>query len=164
MQHVYAFGRTALCAVFLLFATSLAAQTRTVTGTLTDEGTGDPLIGATVQVKGTTRGTVTDIDGTYSIEADPSETLVVSYTGYAPQEIAVGETGEISLAMTSGEILDEVVVVAYGQQRKETVTGAVVGVEGTELLQSPAVNLGVTLAGRLPGVVVLQPSGEPRCR
>ena len=161
MQHVYAFGRAALCLAFLFLSTALVAQTRTVTGTLTDEGTGDPLIGATVQVKGTTRGTVTDIDGTYSIEADPSETLVVSYTGYAPQEIAVGETGEISLAMTSGEILDEVVVVAYGQQRKETVTGAVVGVEGTELLQSPAVNLGVTLAGRLPGVVVLQPSGEP---
>ncbi|WP_420460372.1 SusC/RagA family TonB-linked outer membrane protein [Neolewinella sp.] len=161
MQHVYAFGRAALCLAFLLFTTTLAAQMRTVTGTLTDEGTGDPLIGATVQVKGTTRGTVTDIDGTYSIQADPAETLVVSYTGYAPQEIAVGDTGEISLALASGEILDEVVVVAYGKQRKATVTGAVVGVEGAELLQSPSVNLGVSLAGRLPGVVVIQPSGEP---
>ncbi|CAH1000334.1 TonB-dependent receptor P26 [Neolewinella maritima] len=161
MQHVYFLWKTGLCAVFLFLSTSLLAQQRTITGTLTDEGSGEPLIGASIAVKGTTRGTVTDLDGTYSIQAAPEETLVISYTGYATQEVPVGDNETISLGLSSGEVLDEVVVVAYGQQRKATVTGAVVGVEGTELLQSPSVNLGVSLAGRLPGVVIIQPSGEP---
>ena len=144
-----------------LFTLMLSAQTRAVTGVLTDEGTGDPLIGASVLVKGTTRGTVTDIDGSYTIEAAPDETLVLSYTGYGTKEVLVGEEGEISMGLSSGELLDEVVVVAYGKQKKATVTGAVVGVEGGILEKSPSVNLGASLAGRLPGVVVIQSSGEP---
>ena len=161
MQHTYPWLRLGLSGIFLLFALSLSAQQRTVTGTLTDQGTGDPLIGASVLIKGTTRGTVTDIDGTYAIEAAPEDVLVISYTGYAPREVTVGDQDDISFGLNSGEILDEVVVVAYGKQKKATVTGAVVGVEGGELIQSPSINLGASLAGRLPGVVVVQPSGEP---
>ena len=112
-------------------------------------------------VKGTSRGTVTDIDGSYAIEAAPDESLVFSYTGYAPKEVLVGDNEIISISLTSGELLDEVVVVAYGKQKKATVTGAVVALDGGELEESPSVNLGASLAGRLPGVVVIQNSGEP---
>ncbi len=161
MKHLHTLIRGAIMLVALLLTFTAAAQQRTLTGTLTDEKSGDPLIGASVLVKGTTRGTVTDLDGNYSIQAADDETLVISYTGYAPREIQVGTNENISMGLASGELLDEVVVVAYGKQKKATVTGAVVGVQGTELIQSPSVNLGASLAGRLPGVVVIQPSGEP---
>ncbi|THH41428.1 SusC/RagA family TonB-linked outer membrane protein [Neolewinella litorea] len=161
MKQHYVLLRYCLSVFVFLLTLSVSAQQRTVTGTLTDEGTGDPLIGASVLVKGTTRGTVTDLDGNYAIQAAPNETLVISYTGYATREVEVGDNETISLSLTSGELLDEVVVVAYGKQKKATVTGAVVGVEGGALEQSPAANLGVSLAGRLPGVVVIQTSGEP---
>ncbi len=161
MKQVYLLVRNGLLLLGLLLSTQLSAQQRTITGTLTDGGTGEPLIGASVLVKGTTRGTVTDVDGSYSVAADEGETLIISYTGYGTKEVRVGETDDISMPLTSGEILDEVVVVAYGKQKKATVTGAVVGVEGASLIQSPSINLGASLAGRLPGVVVVQPSGEP---
>ena len=161
MPHLYPLFRIALVSLCCLLSASLLAQQRTLTGTLTDESTGDPLIGASVLVKGTTRGTVTDLDGNYTITAAPEDVLVVSYTGYGTQEVTVGDQESISLGLSSGELLDEVVVVAYGKQKKATVTGAVVGVQGGELIQSPSPNLGASLAGRLPGVVVIQPSGEP---
>ncbi len=151
-----AFTLSLLCACL---GVSLAQST--ITGTLVDEQSGDPLIGASVLVKGTSSGTVTDVDGTYTLQASPQDILIFSYTGYATQEVPVGDLTEISPKLTSGQILDEVVVVAYGKQKKATVTGAVVGVQGAELVQSPSVNLGASLAGRLPGVVVVQPSGEP---
>ncbi len=160
MKH-QPFYRSALTLLAVLFTLSLSAQMRTISGTLTDEGTGDPLIGASVLVKGTTRGTVTDLDGFYSVEAAPEETLVISYTGYGTKEVPVGDNETISLSLASGELLDEVVVVAYGKQKKATVTGAVVSVSGGQLAESPSVNLGASLAGRLPGVVVIQSSGEP---
>ncbi len=147
--------------VVLLLSLTAAAQQRTITGTLTDENSGDPLIGASVLVKGTTRGTVTDLDGNYSIQAADNETLVISYTGYATRELPVGTNETVSMGLASGELLDEVVVVAYGKQKKATVTGAVVALEGSALERSPSINLGASLAGRLPGVVVIQPSGEP---
>ena len=161
MKHSSTQLRSFLLLVGLLLTAAVFAQQRTVTGTLTDESSGDPLIGASILVKGTTRGTVTDIDGTYAIETAADETLVFSYTGYGTQEVRVGDQNDISLGMTSGEVLDEVVVVAYGKQKKATVTGAITSVQGDQLVKSPSVNLGTSLAGRLPGVVVIQPSGEP---
>lgn len=150
-----------MAALLLLMFCAAAEAQQTITGNLTDQQTGDPLIGASVFVKGTTSGTVTDFDGNYSLQADDGDILVISYTGYATQEITVGPGANYSPALASGELLDEVVVVAYGKQKKATVTGAVVGVEGGALEQSPSVNLSASLGGRLPGVVVIQPSGEP---
>ncbi|MEM9525722.1 MAG: TonB-dependent receptor [Bacteroidota bacterium] len=161
MQITNYFKRLTLALLLVVAVGATAVAQQTITGTLTDGDTGDPLIGASIQVKGTSSGTVTDLDGSYSLQASPTDVLIISYTGYATQEVTVGDQTEISLQMTSGEILDEVVVVAYGKQKKATVTGAVVGVEGGVLKQSPSVNLGASLAGRLPGVVVIQPSGEP---
>ncbi len=153
--------RISMAALMLLMFCAAAQAQQTVTGNLTDQQTGDPLIGASVFIKGTTSGTVTDFDGNYSLQANDGDILVVSYTGYATQEIVVGPGANYSPALASGELLDEVVVVAYGKQKKATVTGAVVGVEGGALEQSPSVNLSASLGGRLPGVVVIQPSGEP---
>ncbi len=161
MKHTFILMRGSVTALLLLLFCAVATAQTTVSGTLTDEQSGDPLIGASVLIKGTTSGTVTDFDGKYSLQANNGDILVVSYTGYTTQEITVGPDADYSLAMASGELLDEVVVVAYGKQKKATVTGAVVGVEGGALQQSPSVNLGASLAGRLPGVVVIQPSGEP---
>lgn len=161
MKQKLTFIRICMAALLLLMFCAAAEAQQTITGNLTDQQTGDPLIGASVFVKGTTSGTVTDFDGNYSLQADDGDILVISYTGYATQEITVGPGANYSPALASGELLDEVVVVAYGKQKKATVTGAVVGVEGGALEQSPSVNLSASLGGRLPGVVVIQPSGEP---
>ena len=146
--------------IFLLCSMTLFAQ-RTISGKISDEKSGEALIGVNVLVKGTTRGTVTDVDGMYSVEAAEGDILVVSYTGYTTQELTVGASNTMDVNLASRSILDEVVVVAYGKQKKVTVTGAVVGVSGDKLVKSPAVDISNSLAGRLPGLVVIQPSGEP---
>lgn len=161
MKHPTYLSRLCFAVLLLLACGASAFAQKTVTGTLTDADSGDPLIGASVLLKGTSSGTVTDLDGNYSLQAAEGDVLVISYTGYANQEITVGADNVINVSLASGQILDEVVVVAYGKQKKATVTGAVVGIEGGALEQSPSVNLGASLAGRLPGVVVIQPSGEP---
>jgi len=138
------------------------SQSRTVSGSVIDSEN-KPLYGASVLIKGTTSGSLTDQDGRFTLEANPeTDTLVVSYIGFGTNQIALdGKTDiTITLTATSSE-LDEVVVVAYGTQKKETVTGAVAGVKGIDLVKSPAANLSNSLAGRIPGLVVIQPSGEP---
>ncbi|MFT5998716.1 MAG: TonB-linked SusC/RagA family outer membrane protein [Neolewinella sp.] len=161
MKQNFHLLRIAMAAFLLLMLCATAVAQQTISGNLTDEDSGDPLIGASVLIKGTSSGTVTDFDGNYSLQANDGDVLIISYTGYSTQEIIVSPGANYSPGMSSGELLDEVVVVAYGKQKKATVTGAVVGVQGGALKQSPSVNLGASLAGRLPGVVVIQPSGEP---
>jgi len=143
-----------------LLLTFGAFSQMTVTGTVTDEAS-EPLIGVNILVKGTTAGTITDLDGSYSLEVNTEDILVFSYTGYSTQEITVGTSTKIDITMSEGTALDEVVVVAYGTQKKVTVTGAVAQLKGDKLVESPSVNLSTSLAGRLPGLVVIQPSGEP---
>jgi TonB-linked SusC/RagA family outer membrane protein len=161
MKHPTYFYKLLVTALLIMVCGTAAIAQKTITGTLLDAESSDPLIGASVLIKGTTSGTVTDFDGKYSLQVNEGDVLVISYTGYANQEVTVGAANVIDVNLASGQILDEVVVVAYGKQRKATVTGAVVGVQGGALKQSPSVNLGASLAGRLPGVVVIQPSGEP---
>ncbi|MFY0686747.1 MAG: TonB-dependent receptor [Cyclobacteriaceae bacterium] len=132
-----------------------------VSGTITDE-MGEPMPGATVLVKGTSNGTITDIDGQYTLVAPDDGTLVISFVGYASQEVAINgqSTINVSLDLDASQ-LDEIVVVGYGEQKKVTVTGAVAALEGKKLVKSPAVEITNSLAGRLPGLVVIQESGEP---
>ena len=139
----------------------LSAQTQ-VSGTITSDD-GEPLIGATVLVKGTSTGTITDFEGKYSLEvAEADAVLAISYTGYKPMEVPVNNRSVVDAVLeTDLAQLDEVIVVAYGKQKKVTVTGAVVATQGEDLIQSPAVDLSNSLAGRLPGLVVIQTSGEP---
>ncbi len=122
-----------------------------------------PLEGVSVLVKGTSRGTATDSDGRFQIQVQPGESLEFKNVGYIGQEVMVGASpaflNVVLVALSSD--LDEVVVVAFGKQKKMTVTGAIASIQTKEIKQSPAANLAVTLAGRLPGLTALQRSGEP---
>ncbi len=133
---------------------------QSVSGVITDQKN-EPIIGASVQVKNTTNGTVTDVNGKYTIGAKSGDVLVINFTGFAEQEIAVGNESTINVVMNENTTLEEIVTVAYGTQRKVTVTGAVVQTSGDKLVKSPAVDITNSLAGRLPGLVVIQQSGEP---
>ena len=139
-----------------------AAPDKKVTGKVTDDK-GAPLSNVSVLVKGTSRGTTTDLNGTFSITVPgDNSVLVISYVGYQTKEVQVGAQSDLSVALISGsEQLTDVVVVGYGTQKKVTVTGAVSAVKGEALVKSPAVDLSNSLAGRLPGLVVIQQSGEP---
>lgn len=148
-----------LCA-FLLVSVSLLAQTRTVTGTLIDDASGEPLIGASIIVKGSTVGTVTDFDGSFSIEAAPEDVLVVSYVGYADQEIVVGNSSNISINLSQGVLVDEIVVTGYQSQRKRDITGAVAVVSGEDLNVVSSASVSQKLAGKASGVTI-STSGSP---
>lgn len=142
---------------------SAQGTSREATGTVTDNETKEGVPGVTVTVKGTTRGVLTDVSGKFRIEAvNDNSVLVFSMVGYLPQEIAVGTKSVVDVSMSAdNQHLSEVIVVGYGVQKKETVTGSVVSIKGDELVKSPAVNLSNSLAGRMPGVVAVNRSGEP---
>ena len=150
--------------IIFMWAISICifSQNLTVTGVITDIG-GETLIGVTIQIQGTTHGTITDFDGRYMITDVPSDAnLEVSYVGMQNQVISVkGRTTiDIVLQEDSG-LLDEVVVVGYGIQKKASVTAAIATVDTKELKQSSSANLSTALAGRLPGLTAMQTSGQP---
>lgn len=134
----------------------------TVTGTVTDER-GESLPGVNIAVKNSETGTATGIDGTYELQV-PSlqDTLVFSYVGFQTQEVPInGQTEvnvELAMQVYSG---DELVVVGYGTQTRETLTGSVSSIEGAELRKTPVTNVSNSIGGRLPGVVTITGSGEP---
>ena len=134
----------------------------TVTGTVLDKQN-EPLPGVSVLIKGTRTGTSTDLDGKYSISVGgPRDVLVFSFIGFDTQETVVGTQQTINIVLQeTSTALDEVVFVAYGQQKKESVVAALSSINATGLKQTPASNLGIALAGRLPGLTVLQRSGVP---
>ena len=143
---------------------SLAAvqQTKKITGTVVDN-TGEPVIGANVVVKGTTLGSITDMDGKFTIEDVPSNgTLQISYIGYKSIEMPIGSQSDFKITLQEdSEKLDDVVVVGYGVQKKVTVTGSVASVTGKELKASPTTNLTNGMVGRMPGVIGFQTADEP---
>lgn len=147
--------------LFVLCTTVVFAQQKSIKGTVVD-ATGEPLIGVNVSVKGTTIGIITDIDGNYSLEVPTNATLVFSYIGYRTQELSVGNQTTINITMQEDtQNIDEVVVVGYGVQKKETVTGSVSTLKGDDLVKSPVANLSNAIAGKMSGVVTYQRSGEP---
>lgn len=131
-----------------------------ITGRIVDEK-GEPLEGVTIIVKGTTTGTKTGADGTFSINAPANASLVVSYVGFETTEIKADKSNLSITLLPSVTASEQVVVVAYGTQKKATLTGAISTISTKEIKQSPAANLAVTLAGRLPGLFAQQTSGEP---
>ena len=137
-------------------------QGKKVTGVVVD-GTGEPVIGANVVVKGTTNGTITDFDGNYTIEGVPADgVLVISYIGYLSQEIPVGNQSAINVTLKEDtQTLDEVVVVGYGVQKKKLVTGATVQVKGDNIAKLNTNNPLQAMQGQTPGVNITSTSGQP---
>ena len=154
---------TALAAALLLgilLPVAARGQSREVKGTVIDE-TDQPVAGAFVTVKGETRGAMTDGAGRFSISVKSSDILIVSFLGYADEEVPVGSQKDIIVKLVPQENqLEEVVMVAYGAQRKASVIGSIASVD-MEQLKVPVGQLSSTLAGKLAGIVVMQHTGEP---
>ncbi len=145
----------------VLFATQASAQNITVTGTVTDNL--GPVIGASIQVEGTSNGCITDIDGNYSLPNVPANaTLVFSYIGYQTQKIAVAGKTKINVLLAEdSQMLNEVVVVGYGVQRKSDLTGAVTSVKAADALKNtPSGDVSDALQGRMAGVSIVS-GGNP---
>jgi len=148
------------CLLCVVLPAGAAAQSREVKGTVIDENE-VPLAGATVTVKGETRGVMTDGAGRFSLSVKPTDYLVVMFLGYEDEEIAVGSQTDLLVKMTpQSNTLDEVVMVAYGAQKKASVIGAITTV-GTEQLKAPIGQLSTGLAGKIAGIVSVQHTGEP---
>lgn len=138
-----------------------SGKTKQITGTVVD-ASGIPVIGANVMVKGTTNGTITDMDGKFVLEVPEGAVLEVSYIGYVNQTINVGNNNSFNIALKEDtQKLDEVVVVGYGTQKKVTLTGSVATLKGEDIIKSPSLNVTNSLVGRLPGVIINSRSGEP---
>lgn len=132
-----------------------------VDGVVSDEE-GEPLVGATVTVEGTTRGTITDTEGRFSITADEGDVLVISFVGYITQEVVLGNQTRISVTLEpDAQQLQDVVVVAYGVQKKSDVTGAIGSANIEDFNKGVVVNPGQMLQGKIAGVNVANTSGEP---
>lgn len=140
----------------------IQAQTGKIDGTVLDNENA-PLPGVNVIVKGTSVGTTTDANGTFSLDNPGADAILVfSFIGYQTQEVAVGATTKFNIILaTDVETLSEVVVVGYGSTKKESLTSAITSVKGSELVKSPQPNLSNSFAGRVSGVVASTSSGEP---
>lgn len=133
-----------------------------ISGKVTDQATGETLIGVSVKVKDANNGTLTDVKGNFALMVPDDVTLIISYVGYNTIEVPVNGKTTINVKLqSSSKGLNEVVVVGYGVQKKVTVTGSVASVKGEELVKSPAINLSNSIAGRMPGVIAMNASGEP---
>ena len=149
--------------IIILSLTGMIArsQTRQVSGVVTD-ATGETVIGATVSEKGTSNVTITDFDGKFTLTVAEDAVLQVRYVGFTPQEVPVrGKTTFNIILKEDSKVMEEVVVVGYGAQKKESVVGAISQVSNKELLQSPAANVSQAIAGKIPGVITSQTSGAP---
>lgn len=138
-------------------------QQQTITGTVTDAATGEALIGVTVLVKGTTTGALTDVNGRFTVNVSERQvTLVISFIGYTTQEVLanVGTPANVALAIEVAQI-QEVVVVGYGTQKKESVVGAITQVNNASLMKAGTVSVTNAIAGKLSGVLTIQQTGEP---
>lgn len=148
--------------VMLLFSVSLFAQnTYTLTGNVSDaDNIG--IIGANVLIEGTTNGTITDIDGNYSIQVSPGDVVQISYLGYSTQSIEVTNQTSLNFSMAEDATqLDEVIVVGYGSRKKSHNTGAIAQIEGGDIAAIQASRVDEALAGKLPGVLIQNQDGAP---
>jgi TonB-linked SusC/RagA family outer membrane protein len=147
--------------LLLLVCLKVPAQQHSITGTVKDKS-GSTLPGVSVIIKGTTIGTVTNSDGVYSISASADHTLSFSFIGYKSQEILVGQQSTIDIELEEDiETLNEVVVIGYGEVKRENVTGAISSISGEELLKTRPTTFDQALQGKVAGVVVQQTSGQP---
>lgn len=163
MHRLYPVRRSLFAILILLFCSVQAFSQGFVVKGVVKDATGETVIGASIVEKGTTNGTVTNVDGAYTLSnVNTNATLVFSYIGYSPVEVAVNGRKTIDVTMKEdAELLDEVVVVGYGVQKKASVTGSVSSIKGENLKTEGTANVTNMFAGRLPGVIATNRSGEP---
>jgi len=151
-----------LTLVLMLLTMGASAQDKVnVTGTVVDSQ-GEPIIGASILAAGTTIGAITDLDGVFKLQCSPNATLRVSYIGYESKSVRLeGKTNITITLLEDNQALEEVVVVGYGHQKKESVIGAISQVSSKDLLSTPAANVTQALAGKIPGLITTQTSGAP---
>lgn len=146
----------------VLALSNFAYAQRTITGTVTDADNGEPLIGANILVVGTSTGTITDFDGNYEVNVPAgATTLEFSYTGYAAQRVEIGSQTTINIALSAGEVLEEVVVVGYGTVKKSDLTGSVTSVKEEDFNKGVFTAPDQLIQGKVAGVQVLNNSGQP---
>ena len=152
-----------LFGALVLLCSLTMAQRATVTGTVTDDVTGETLPGVAVVIQGTTIGTTTDFDGQYAIEVNRGDVLVFSFMGYTPKEIEVGDRNIIDVQLSTDIMgLDEVVVVGYGVQTRASVVASIAQTTGEDLLMvGDVTNVSQALQGMLPGITAITSSGKP---
>ena len=149
-----------LLSISVLAVGQMLAQSQTISGTVLNAADDQPVIGASVQIKGTSKGTITDIDGAFSIEAEPNAVLVVSFIGMGTQEVVAKDGVVINLSEDT-KLLDEVMVVAFGTSTKKSFTGAASVVKADEITKRQTSNVTDALAGQVAGVQGLSTSGQP---
>ena len=148
--------------VFVLTGSNLLAQDKSLTGVVTSATDNTPLIGVSVQIKGTSIGNITDLDGKFPIKVEKGQTLVFSYIGFKTQEIIVGNSAMLNVVLEEdNEVLDEVVVIGYGVQKKKLLTGATSQVKGESVAKLNTTNPLQAMQGQLPGVSIASTSGQP---
>jgi TonB-linked SusC/RagA family outer membrane protein len=148
-----------------VLAFSLQAQQRTVTGKVTDQDDGTPLPGVSVLVKGTSRGAVTDANGTFSIEAAPEDVLTLSFIGFEPQDVTVGDRTAITVPMVSSiSELQEVVVIGYGERERKDITGAISSITAKEITKEVKMTPELAMQGKMAGVFISNPGSDPTAR
>ena len=152
--------RMMVCLIGMLLPMCMFAQQITVQGVVKDQ-TGETVIGASVMEKGTTNGTITGIDGDFSLNMSPNGTLVVSFVGYKTQEVQVKGQKQLQVVLSEdSEMLDEVVVIGYGTMKKSDLTGAVSSIGNKDIKDSPVSNLGQAIQGKISGVQIVD-AGKP---
>ena len=150
-----------LLLLFCVFATDILAQNR-VFGTVTNAEDGISLPGVSITVKGTSSGITTDANGKYSLSATAANVLVFSYVGFDAREVRVGNQTTINISLTpDNKTLQEVQIVAFGEQRKRDVTGSIVSLKSADIRANTAASPDVALQGRAAGVQITQAGGTP---
>ncbi len=154
--------KSVLIVVFMLTYSLLSAQTKTITGSVSDQSTGESMPGATIIVKGTTKGTTTDMDGNFSLSLSPTETtLVVSFVGYETTEVAVGTSLIVKVSLVPAKTsLQEVVVVGYGTAKVKDLTASITTVKSEDIVKTPSSQPMQALQGKVPGLQIVS-SGTP---
>lgn len=148
--------------IWIMATAMLYAQTNTITGVVTSADDKQPIPGVTVVIKGTTKGTITDLDGKYALQAGPADTLAFTFVGMKPQFHAVGAKKTIDIVMKSAAtLMDEVVVIGYGTESKKLLTGAISSVNADDIKYLPTPTVDAVLQGKTTGVFVSQNSGTP---
>jgi len=162
MKHIYLTSKHLFTALFLVLTMSFASAQHTITGVVTDEEENAPMPGVNVIMKGTTKGTVTDIDGKYQLEANEDDILVFSFVGYINEEVQVGKQSVIDVKLTPDiTSLDEILVIGYGEVKKEDATGAVAAISNKDFNKAVISAPQDLIVGKMAGVIVTPADGSP---